>query len=41
MARARSHASAWAPTDRDTELRQGLANVQELLELRPAASVSP
>lgn len=35
------HASAWAPTDRDTELRQGLANVQELLELRPAASVSP
>jgi len=29
MARARSHASAWAPTDRDTELRQSLANVQD------------
>ncbi len=35
------HASDWTPTDRDTELRQSLADVQELLELRPSSTGRP
>ncbi|HOD51213.1 MAG TPA: WD40 repeat domain-containing serine/threonine-protein kinase [Candidatus Hydrogenedentes bacterium] len=35
------HASDWTVADRETEFRKGLAEVQELLQLRPASRSTP